>query len=181
LISFSHLTHPSFRRLRNKGIPFNEIFMKLQLNFLGIILLVLCISCKKDQADSLSPWYPETNTNGDSIMGEFGSRIPCADCERLKFSLVIYEDAQTKLPTTYMMARVYVGRDENRIINSGNMRIIRGTALDPSHLVYELTSGAPGEFTLFWKVDENILFILDPNRQPKVGDAGYGYALNRIR
>ena len=155
--------------------------MKQLLNVLAAILLVLFISCKKDQAEALTPWYPETNANGDSVMGEFGSRIPCADCERLKFSLVIYEDAQTKLPTTYMMARVYVGRDESRIINSGNIQVRLGTALDPNHTVYELISGAPSEFTLFWKVDENILFILDPNRQPKVGDAGYGYALNRIR
>lgn len=155
--------------------------MKLQWNFLSVILLVLCISCRKDNVDSLTPWYPETNANGDSVMGEFGSRIPCADCERLKFALVIYEDAQTKLPTTYTMARVYVGRDESRIINSGEIRVIHGTALDPAHIVYELTSGAPPDYKWFWKVDENILFILDSNLAPRVGDAGYGYVLNRIR
>lgn len=159
--------------------------MKRQINsailLSGIALLLILSSCRKENADPITPWYPETNANGDSVMGEFSSRIPCSDCERLKFSLVIYEDAQTKLPTTYMMARVYVGRDENRVVNSGNIQVKQGTALDPAHTVYELISGAPPEFTLFWKVDENILFILDSNLSPKVGDAGYGYALNRIR
>ncbi len=152
-----------------------------RLIILSTIILISIISCKKDQDDPLTHWYPETNANGDSVMGEFGSRVPCADCERLKFSLVIYEDAITKLPTTYLMGRVYVGRDEERITNSGEIRIIYGTSLDPAHIVYELTSGAPPEFRWFWKVDENILFILDSTLSPRVGDAGYGYALNRIR
>jgi hypothetical protein len=149
---------------------------------LTIIVIFSCIlSCKKDQAGPLQPWYPETNENNDPVLGVFESRIPCGSCERLKFALAIYKDPQTGLPTTYMMSRIYVGNNNDRVTNHGNISISLGTSLDPSHIVYRLVTGAPAEYQSFWKVDENLLFILDDSLTPKVGDAGYGYVLNKVR
>ena len=145
------------------------------------ILLLLLISCKKDQGGPLQPWYPETNEHGDPVSGVFESRIPCEDCERLKFSLVIYENAQTHLMSTYLMSRIYVGKSDERITNTGNIIITTGTSLDSFHTIYRLTSGAPAEYQSFWKIDEHLLFILDENLTPMVGDAGYGFVLNRVR
>ena len=146
-----------------------------------IAILFFVISCKKDQAANLAPWYPETNANGDSVLGVFENRIPCADCERLKFSLVIYQNDQSGLPSTYIMSRIFVGNGDDRFVNTGNVSITRGTSLDSLHIVYQLVSGAPEEYQSFWKIDDNLLFILDANLTPKVGDAGYGYVLNRVR
>jgi thioredoxin-related protein len=146
-----------------------------------IIFLFLLVSCKKDQGDILHPWYPETNANNDPVSGVFESRIPCDGCERLKFALAIYKNLQTGLPTTYMMSRIYVGNNDDRVTNTGNISITLGTALNPLHTVYRLTTGAPTEYQSFWKIDENLLFILDTNLTPRVGDAGYGYVLNRVR
>ena len=42
-------------------------------------------------------------------------------------------------------------------------------------------SFAPPEFRAFWAIADDILFILDRERGPRVGTAGYGYALNRTR
>ena len=157
----------------------NCFYLSIAIGLLAF--LVMAVSCKKNSADAIQPWYPETNANGDPLLGVFESRIPCADCERLKFALAIYQDQQTNLPTTYVMSRVYVGRDENRISNNGNVNVTTGTSIDPSHIVYNLTSGAPNEFQSFWKVDDNLLFILDSNLSPRLGDSGYGYVLNRVR
>ena len=146
-----------------------------------LAFLFMAVSCNKNATDVIPPWYPETNDNGDPLLGVFESRVPCSDCERLKFALAIYKNQQTNLPSTYIMSRVYVGRDENRISNSGNVSVTNGTSIDPLHIVYNLTSGAPEEFESFWKVDDNLLFILDSNLAPRLGDSGYGYVLNRVR
>jgi len=34
---------------------------------------------------------------------------------------------------------------------------------------------------VFWAIGQDILFILDQDGGPRVGNAGYGYALNRTR
>jgi len=145
------------------------------------VLVLLLIGCKKDQGGPLPSWYPETNEDGDPVSAIFESRIPCEDCERLKFSIVIYENAQTHLLTTYLMSRIYVGKSDERITNAGNITVSTGTSLDSLHIIYRLTSGAPAEYQSFWKIDEHLLFILDENLTPMVGDAGYGFVLNRIR
>jgi hypothetical protein len=126
-------------------------------------------------------WYPTVNENGDSIFAVFESRIPCADCERLKFALVLYRSSEANLPTTYRMARVYVGKGDERIVNQGTWSVVQGTHLDPEAVVYRLDEQAPEEFRLFWAIGEDILFILDRDLNPRVGDAGYSYALNRTR
>ena len=145
------------------------------------ILVLLLIGCKKDQGSPLPHWYSETNELGDTVSAVFESTIPCEDCERLKFSIVIYKNAQTHLLTTYLMSRIYVGKSDERITNSGSIIISTGTSLDPLHTIYQLTSGAPAEYQSFWKIDEHLLFILDENLTPMVGDAGYEFVLNRIR
>ena len=145
-----------------------------------LAILLFMTSCKKDEA-AIVPWYPETNANGDAVLAVFESRIPCSDCERLKLALAVYGNAQTNLPSTYMMSRIYVGKNNDRVSNSGKMIVTQGTSLDPLHTVYKLTSGAPVEYQFYWKINEDLLFVLDANLTPMVGDAGHGYVLNRIR
>lgn len=128
------------------------------------------------------PWYPAVNENSDPIFAVFESRLPCADCEKIKFALVLYRDSATKAPTTYKLARVYVARSpEDRIVVDGTWAITRGTTLDPDAVVYQLDTHAPPEFRSFWAIGRDILFILDQDLRPRVGTAGYGYALNRTR
>jgi len=160
----------------------NNRFRYLTFRKVAIIVAITLFmtSCKKDEV-LISPWYPETNANGDSIIAVYESRIPCPDCERLKFALAVYGNIQTNSPLTYMMSRVYVGKSDDRLTNSGDINIIQGTSLDSLHTVYKLVSGAPSEFKSFWKMNDDLLFILDDNLTPRVGDAGHGYVLNRIK
>jgi hypothetical protein len=146
-----------------------------------ILSITLLMNSCKAQKNAPAPWYPATNTNGDSVLAVYESRIPCPDCERLKFALVIYGNTQTGSPSTYTMARIYVGKNNDRLTNSGEIVVKQGTSLDSMHIVYYLSTGAPKEYQIFWKVTKDILFILDDNLTPRVGDAGQGYALNRIR
>lgn len=149
--------------------------------FLASILIIMsgCAYFKKAPT-TFEPWYPVVNENGDPVFTVFESRIPCAviDCTKIKFALALYRNRETKAPTTYKMARVYVGKGNDRTVNEGTWIITRGTKLDPQAVVYQLDSNAPQEFRSYWAIGQDILFILDQDMNPRVGDASYGYALN---
>ena len=156
----------------------------------GLVLFIAVFfsiagSCRKENMESnMPPWYSEINQNGDSVYGVFENKLPCFDevFTKIKFALAIYKNAPTNLPTTYMMARVYVAKNENgRITNTGDISISKGIPSDLTVSVYNLTSGAPDEFRHFWKINNDLLLILDNDLQPRVGDASYGYVLNRTR
>ncbi len=154
----------------------------------GKALLLICIltstatgcNAQTKTPTTVEPWYPATNKNGDEVFAVFESRIPCDDCEKIKFALALYVDSKTQQPTTYQMARVYVAKGNDRTINTGTWTITHGTSLDPQAVVYRLDTNAPEEFQYFWAIGDDILFILDQEMKPRVGTAGYSYALNRI-
>ena len=158
------------------------------LSIIANALLLICIvsiasGCNSQPTTpaTVEPWYPATNENGDEVFAVFESRIPCNDCEKIKLALALYVDSETKLPTTFQMARVYVGKGNDRTINTGTWTITQGTSLDSQAVVYQLDTNAPEEFQYFWAIGEDILFILDQDMNPRVGTAGYSYALNRVQ
>jgi hypothetical protein len=141
-----------------------------------------------DAATEFGPWYPMQNENGDPAVADFENHIPCVTtgnqpikkCDRMKFGLVLYRDAKTKAPTTYIMSRVYVGVSSERSVNKGAWEVTKGNGLDAQAVDYKLDANAPEEFRNFWAIGDDILFILNDDLKPRVGDAAYGYALNRI-
>jgi hypothetical protein len=144
-----------------------------------LVLAFLAAACGSTPAP-LEPWYPAHNARGEAVAAVFESRIPCDDCQTIKLGLALYRDARGA-PTTYRMARVHVGKGDERTVNEGAWRIERGTKLDPQAPVVRLDGNAPAEFRAFWTIGEDILFVLDRDLSPRVGTAGYGYALNRTR
>jgi hypothetical protein len=153
--------------------------MKIIVLLMSILIILSGCGYLAETPATFEPWYPSVNENGDSIFAVFESRIPCADCEVIKFGLALYWDRETKTPTTYEMARVYVGKGNDRTVNKGTWIITSGTKLDPQTAVYQLDSNAPQEFRSFWAIGQDILFILDQNMNPRVGNAAWGYALNK--
>ena len=133
------------------------------------------------------PWYPAANDAGDPAFVDFENHVPCEiddspveSCQRVKFSLVLYRDPESKEPTTYVMSRIRVGVSDDREVNEGTWSIGRGTALDPEATVYRLDTGAPEGLDVYWPIGDEILFVLDEQLMPRVGDAAYGYALNSV-
>ncbi|MBI5149407.1 MAG: copper resistance protein NlpE N-terminal domain-containing protein [Candidatus Omnitrophica bacterium] len=149
-------------------------------------ILVMMSGCSyfKQTPAPFDPWYPAVNEHGDPVLAVYEGRIPCMatpDCSKIKMGLAFYQNAQTKLPTTYLLARVGVGTGNDRITNAGTLTITHGTALDPQASVYQLDLNAPQEFRSYWAIGQDILFILDQDMNPRVGDASYSYVLNRIK
>lgn len=152
----------------------------------GAVWLVTGCSFEETPAN-VPPWYPATNENGDPIFAVFFNRLPCPDCKmppgppsKIKFQLVLYKDRETQAPTTYKMARVYAAQGPtDRIINEGTWTITQGTKSDPQAIVYQLDANAPDEFRSYLVISDDILFILDQEQQPRVGNGFYSYTLNR--
>lgn len=132
----------------------------------------------------LEPWYALANENGDPLLGVFEGRIPCAidnlKCTKVKVGLALYQNQETKIPTTYKLVRVYVSTGPgDRVENNGNWTVGHGIEEYPQAVVYELDSNTPEDFRSYWLVNETILLPLDQSMNPKVGNASWGYMLSR--
>lgn len=147
---------------------------------LGTILI--SASCTKTQVDKMpsTPWYPEKNESGELVKAVYESRVPCSDCQRLKLAVAFYAKPQDSIPSSYIMSRVYVGKSDDRHTDKGNVVLKYGTSLDSNHKVYQLTN-AVNNFKNFWQMTDSLLFVLDDKFSPRVGDAGQGYVLNRVK
>jgi len=128
-----------------------------------------------------APPYPARNPAGDPILGVFEGRTPCADCEKIKMALVLYENPDSKVPSTYWLARVYGGKSDDRVVTEGTWVKRQGSKGYPDAVVYELDASTPDDLRRYWRVDENILLPLDPDMTPKKGNASWGYMLSRTR
>ena len=98
----------------------------------------------------------------------------------MKFAIVFYRDESTGEPTTYVISIIRVGVSDDRETLQGTWSIGEGTGLDPDATTYRLESGAPEHLQNYWPLGDDILFLLDEDDMPRVGDAAYGYALNSI-
>ncbi len=121
--------------------------------------------------------------SGPSVLGVFDGRFPCAEilndwkqptrpeCEKMKWSLTLYQDSETRQPTTYRL---------NRNVREGKWALVRGTKTDPEAVVYQLDSDKPEVSVYLLKGDDNVLFVLDQQRNFRVGGAYLSYTLNRV-
>jgi hypothetical protein len=126
------------------------------------------------------------------IVGVFDGRTPCYNglldlngisstgCLVIKCRLTLYQDIKTHTPTTFQLHTVYVGKGDNRYTSTGKWILTKGTQSNPDALVYQLQpeSGKPPSL-LFWKADDNILFLLDKDRNFLVGNDYTSFTLNR--
>lgn len=156
----------------------------------ALVLFTFVSSCTglRPRPSEVEPWFPAVNDAGDPVFAVFEGRVPCSDmdplsCDKVKVALVLYQDPNSGALTTYALARVYVGdtpegRQER---TEGAVAVTLGTHLDPGATVYELDSSTPLDFRLLWAIGDDLLFILDQHRQPKVGNASWSYVLNRTQ
>jgi len=122
---------------------------------------------------------------GPSVYGVFEGRPPCqaiarqvdspvsAECTKVKWSLVFYQDSVTKQPTVYHLFGRLLPAD-------GKWKIIKGIKSNPGAEVFQLETGKPGVYFYFLKGDNNVLFVLDENKALRVGNEDFSYTLNRV-
>ena len=121
---------------------------------------------------------------GSSVYGVFAGRTPCQEfirelnmdenpeCAKRKMGVTLYQDSLTHEPTSYETWGM------GKWTGKGKWHITRGTASDPQAIVFQLDLDSR-TFLYLLKGDENVLFILDKNKNFLIGNANHSYTLNR--
>lgn len=127
--------------------------------------------------------FRPANSLGDPLFGVFEGRAPCGneDCSALKIGLALYRDDVTWVPTTYRLVRVYVGKSGEQHVSEGGWKVEGDVEGYPDSMVYELDANAPAELRSYWAINDDLILILDKKGRPRVGDAAFGYLLNRTQ
>ena len=163
-------------------------------NFVSLLIILLTVSTVINAQLAVSGNTPSKRTSrtpvedGPAVVGVFEGRTPCSqvlevlnlqaqpDCFKLKWSLTIYQDPATKQPTTFALKGTY----SNHVPRSGRWTINRGMPGNPDAVVYELTLAEPAATLFILQGDENVLFLLDQNKQFLKGNKEFSYTLNRV-
>ncbi len=124
---------------------------------------------------------------GPGVVGIFEGRCPCkelatllkasvsSECFKTKWGLTLLQDPATLKPTTYELDGSFYRNN----IRKGSWQVIKGTKNDPNAVVYQLdieNSDAP---LFLLKGDDNVLFILDQDKNLLVGNELFSFTFNR--
>ncbi|RRA97725.1 hypothetical protein [Larkinella rosea] len=154
--------------------------------FVGCLLLVVQSARAQEARAGNVPSKTYSRTplaEGATVVGHFEGRFPCAEitkdwkmpvrpeCVKMKWGLTLFQDPVTHQPTTYQL---------NRKARAGKWAIVRGTKTDPEAVVYQLDSDTPEVSVYLLKGDDNVLFVLDQERNFRVGTGYLSYTLNRV-
>lgn len=152
---------------------------------LYFIILTLSLQSATAQIAAVKNIPPDVSTQreipaGPEVYGVFEGRSPCAgipelfgenprpECIKVKWRIFLYHDPVSGMPTTYKIQ----GRPD------GKWKLTKGMPGNPSANIIVLET--PNPFYLL-KGDENVLFMLDENKNFRVGNADFSYTLNRVR
>jgi hypothetical protein len=145
---------------------------------------------------------PSSVLLGPALYGVFQANTPCsaearplsqipvdAECEQMKWNLVLYQDPATNSPTTYNLTSSYGISKPNTndlieggtsIVMEGNWTITTGTKTDPNATVYQLNADDPQTTVSFLRVSDDMLHVLNSEKALLVGNGAWSYTLNRM-
>ncbi|MDQ6481117.1 copper resistance protein NlpE N-terminal domain-containing protein [Dyadobacter sp. LHD-138] len=162
---------------------------------LVIFLIALCVSVGNVSGQKLVTRNSPSKTTmrspiaeGPDVWGVFHGRVPCqamatamgldvpSDCEKLKWGFTFYQDPKNHQPTTY----TWEGSLYRENVRKGKWIIVKGTKDFPDATVIQLDPDKPQESFFLLKGDDNVLFILDRNKNLMVGGSYLSYTFNRV-
>jgi hypothetical protein len=116
-------------------------------------------------------------------------RIPAsANCELIKWRLILHQDPSTLAPSAYKLTYTYgsprqgtldFAQGETKVEREGRWSVVRVTETGPGKTIYQLDPDKPSESVSFLKLDHNLIHLLDRGGSLLVGNAGWSYTLNR--
>lgn len=125
---------------------------------------------------------------GPGVAGIFEGRCPCkelaallkvsvsGECFKTKWSLTLLQNPATLQPATYELDGSFYRNN----LRKGEWKVKKGTKNDPNAVVYQLETDNTGETLFLLKGDENVLFILDNEKQLLVGNELFSFTFNRV-
>ncbi len=112
-----------------------------------------------------------------------------ADCELMKWNLILYQDESGKTPATYKLHCLYglpkqgttgfIGGGK-KVEMEGKWTIIKGTGSNLNAIVYRLNDNKTNKTISFLKLNDDLLHLLDSDQRLMIGSAAWSYTLNRI-
>jgi len=124
---------------------------------------------------------------GENVFGVFEGRTPYQGIARqlntarhdagfkAKWRVTLYKDPETGRPTTYKVEGTLFRRDTRE----GKWTIGRGSKDNPQATVFELAATGSQNAIHLLQGNDDVLFFLDADRRPLVGNADFSYTLNR--
>lgn len=121
-----------------------------------------------------------------ALYGVFAGRTPCQEllkelhlgnnkaCIKRKIRITFYYDSISHTPTTFQMPGM-----ANRS-GKGKWHILNSIPANSRAIVFQLEPG-PGIFLYLLKGDDNVLFILDNNKNFLPGNKNFSHTLNRVK
>ena len=162
------------------------------ISFGGLLLLMVSTqlsaqTAAKDNIISESITFKDPPT-GAYIYGIFEGRTPCSpiskqlgatvapDCDHLKWQVILYRDTLTLAPTAFTLTTELFDRRPLK----GKWEIAEDKENTAGTLLVLYYS--PNRKPLYLlKGDDNVLFILNDNRQMLTGNEDFSYTLNRVK
>ncbi len=174
--------------------------MKILIRVFAVITFLVIPACANINTPASVPSSPMPRE--PEILAVFAGVTPCsaqarplpqippdADCEQMIWNIVFYHDPQTGTPTTYQLNSAYGLSKPNTndlvgggtpIVMEGAWTIATGTKSDTDATVYQINPDDPGTTVSFLKVDENLLHVLNKEKELLVGNGAWSYTLNRM-
>jgi hypothetical protein len=121
------------------------------------------------------------------VFGIFEGRTPCLGiaralslqdipgCIKVKWRITLHQDPQSAAPTTYKIE----GTLHRSAAREGTWEIVRGP-LGSDSVIYRLAATQTEAPLLLMKGDDNVLYFLDRQQRPLIGNADFSYTLNRV-
>jgi hypothetical protein len=98
-------------------------------------------------------------------------------CNKLKWSIIFYANAQKNEPGTYRVFGTPWRKEEGgRVGRTGNWKIVTGKN---GRTIYQLYDENGNGFLYLLKLDEHILVFTDAQGKLLVGDGDFSYTINR--
>lgn len=186
-------------RLKSKNLPKEISLLKISENLLHLVTAQNQLMVgnggwsyslhRKERVGSNKMLISSSVRAEKSLQLIFDGRTPCremttaypemkadASCFKLKWKLVLNRDSLTLLPTTCSIRNVVDNQPRDI---AGTWTIINGTATNPQAIIYKIQVDRLAEPILFFAADENVLFFIDQNYQPLIGNENFSFAMNK--
>lgn len=154
--------------------------MKSIKNSLKMSFLALFISTKLySQADIV---FVGSSPCGNNIKPLFG--IPLSEeCDFTKWTITLYSNASFHISSLHGLSKPNTsdfigGGNKNEF--EGKWQIQKGTKGNENAVIYTLTLEKPNYQLFFVKLDENIIHLLDVNKNLMIGNSGYNFTFSRL-
>jgi len=144
---------------------------------------------RKVPVDSGEMMFSSIGFDEHSLQTVFDGRTPCKEiaaehpemntdqsCFKIKWRLILNRDSATHEPTTCTIRNIVSNNPRN---TTGRWKVINGTETNPNLIIYKIEPDNLADPILLLVGDENVLFFLDKNKQPIIGNEDFSFTLNK--